>query len=83
MKQGMDGSAALMRNLEDAGCSDATIERFMACSGEGECARQLKILCRYRCQLLEQVHQEQKKLECLDDLIYTIKKHQKEKEKQL
>ncbi len=83
MKQGMDGSAALIQNLEDAGCSDATIEGFLACGGERKSARQLQILCRYRCQLLDQVHQEQKKLECLDDLIYTIKKHQKEKEKQL
>lgn len=83
MKQSTDGAAALIQNLEDAGCSGATIERFLACSGERKSARQLQILCRYRCQLLDQVHREQKKLECLDDLIYAIKKHQKEKENQL
>ena len=73
----------LLQNLEDAGCSNATIEQVLACCGEREYDRRLQILCRYRCQLLEQVHEEQKKLDCLDYLIYTIKKQKKEKEHDL
>ncbi len=80
MKEQKEQCAALLQNLEDAGCSDETIKTYMACSGEKETARQLQILCRYRCQLLEQVHAEQKKLDCLDYLIYDLKKQKKEKE---
>ena len=59
------------------------VEQVLACCGEREYDRRLQILCRYRCQLLEQVHEEQKKLDCLDYLIYTIKKQKKEKEHDL
>lgn len=70
--------AALLKNLEDAGCSETTIEKVLACCREKRYDRQLQILCRYRCQLLEKVHEEQKKLDCLDYLIYSMKKEKKE-----
>lgn len=81
MREQKTCDAALLKNLEDAGCSETIIERVLACcgeSGEKRYDRQLQILCRYRCQLLEKVHEEQKKLDCLDYLIYSMKKEKKE-----
>ena len=57
-------------NLRDAGCADALIAELDALSSS--CAK----LCRlktYRRELLSSIHAEQKKLECLDYLIYQLR----------
>ncbi len=59
--------------LTDAGCDEELIRRFetMRCS---VCAKeQLRFLNDYRHQLLEKIHLEQKKLDCLDYLLYALK----------
>lgn len=56
-------------NLRDAGCCDALIGELSELPST--CAR----ICRlktYRRDLLERVHAEQRKLETLDYLIYTL-----------
>ncbi len=78
MKEQKEQEAVLLQNLLDAGCGEDVIEKFMACCREKETSLQLQVLCRYRCQLLKQVHAEQQKLDCLDYLIYNIKKQKKE-----
>ncbi len=65
---------ALIRNLEDAGCSLDIIESFCKCQEVKEYTEQLQILSKQRRMLLEQVHDTQHRLECLDYLIYTIRK---------
>ncbi len=57
-------------NLLDAGCDEAFIAEVAALPST--CAR----LCRlkaYRRELLDGIHAEQKKLECLDYLIYQLR----------
>ena len=58
-------------NLRDAGCDEALIDELRALSSS--CAR----LCRlkaYRRDLLNGIHAEQRKLECLDYLIYQLRR---------
>ena len=64
----MDGN--IVDNLRDAGCSEELIEQdASAASG---CAR-ICLLKRYRRELLGSIHSGQKKLECLDYLIYQLR----------
>ncbi len=64
-------------NLRDAGCCDALISEFSQLPST--CAR----ICRlktYRRDLLERTHAEQRKLETLDYLIYTLQQDRQSKE---
>ena len=64
-------------NLRDAGCPDELIGELSELPGT--CAR----ICRlktYRRELLKRVHAEQKKLETLDYLIYTLQEVHQMKE---
>ena len=56
-------------NLLDAGCGEAFIAEYDALCG---CARTLR-LKEHRRQLLDDIHASQKKLECLDFLIYQLR----------
>lgn len=56
-------------NLRDAGCSEELIEQYT--SAASGCAR-ICLLKQYRRELLSSIHAEQKKLECLDYLIYQL-----------
>ncbi len=63
------------RNLFDAGCS----EEFVSAFGELDSASaQLARLRLYRRDLLNSVHAEQKKLECLDYLMCKMRSEEKE-----
>lgn len=73
---------ALLETLQDAGCSPDMIEHFMNCCREHQIEEQLRILLKQRCVLLECVHESQKRLDCLDYLIYRLKKC-KQKERSL
>lgn len=69
---------ALIRNLEDAGCPPDIIESFIECQKDEKHSEQLRILSKQRRILLDQVHDTQHRLECLDYLIYIIRKNKKE-----
>lgn len=58
------------QNLVDAGCSPEFIERFDHTQSEAERMRQLQ---RRRKELLGGIHSEQRKLDCLDYLIYQMR----------
>ena len=64
----MDGN--IIDNLRDAGCSEELIEQYA--SAASGCAR-MCLLKKYRRELLDSIHSEQKKLECLDYLIYQLR----------
>lgn len=67
-------AADIRRNLEDAGCSEELIGRFIQAFEAGaahECAR---ILEGYRRTLLEDIHTGEEKLDCLDYLRYQMKR---------
>ncbi|MEG0453618.1 MAG: hypothetical protein RR558_11175 [Coprobacillus sp.] len=64
----------IIRNLEDAGCQKEMIEKFIKSYNDNHIQNQLCLLKKQRCVLIEKIHQDQKQIDCLDYLIYMIKK---------
>jgi hypothetical protein len=64
-------SDKIILNLKDAGCPEDVVNAFIQ---EGTTERRLRILAMYRGSLLDKIHTEQKKLDCLDYLIFSMKK---------
>lgn len=71
---GLTEDEILIRNLKDAGCSEEEISRYLSLEAEGREKEQLRLLSIHRVKLLDQVHASQEMLDCLDYLIYTMKK---------
>ena len=65
---------AIIQNLRDAGCDSRMVEEFMACTRQGDALKQLRLLSRQRRRLLERVHREEKRIDCLDYLLHRMRK---------
>ncbi len=79
MAEASDTPGLIVQNLIDAGCDAKTIKDCMGFVEKGEYWGALPILINYRKALLGTVRAGQKQLDCLDYLIYTIKKRKAEK----
>ncbi|MCD7855439.1 MAG: hypothetical protein LUG66_07485 [Clostridiales bacterium] len=64
----------IIQNLKDAGCGDETISKFMENINKGYTEEGTDILNRHRRTLLDKLHKNQKQIDCLDYLMYTMKK---------
>ena len=64
----------VVQNLRDAGCSEETIEKFITELKSGREKDGLKRLAAHRKDLLDALHKEQKCIDCLDYLVYQMKK---------
>lgn len=64
----------LLCNLKDAGCNETTIKKFLQLQKEGKRQEQYRLLSYHRASLLNQVHISQHRIDCLDYLIYAMKK---------
>lgn len=71
---------SIKQNLQDAGCDEDLITTFLKCYQDNNTHELIKSLSCHRCNLLKQLHTEQSKIDCLDYLIYTIKKTKEKKE---
>jgi hypothetical protein len=69
-----DGEAGVRQNLVDAECPEEAIECFIALRSKGNVPEQLAFLAMHRKTLLNRMRQTQHALDCLDFLIFTIKK---------
>lgn len=67
----------LVQNLQDAGCTQGTIDAFMQSYDTNDSVNQTSILAEQRIELLSKIHKEQHKLECLDYLLFQLKKRYK------
>ena len=65
---------AVIQNLEDAGCAQDIIECCIACMEQGKKNELLKRLEDHRKVLLLKVHEEEKHINCLDYLVYQIRR---------
>ena len=70
--------AQVLQCLTDAGCDDSLIERFEAMRRAASRGGQLALLNDHRHLLLDRIHAEQKKLDCLDYLLWSIKEDRKD-----
>jgi hypothetical protein len=68
----------LTRNLADAGCDKKMIEHFLCLWNEQKRDEQYRFLACYKQTLLAVMHQDQYKIDCLDHLVYTMKKEDAE-----
>ena len=66
----------LLHNLKDAGCDEKTIQKFLRMQEEGRKQEQYRLLALHRAALLNQMHISQHRIDCLDYLIYTMKKEE-------
>lgn len=64
----------VLQNLRDAGCDEELIRCFCHFEAQGQTACQLRLLQQQRLRLLEQIHREEKQIDCLDYLAYHIQK---------
>ena len=67
---------AVVANLADAGCDNEQIEQFMDFLKSGRKEAGLSLLAKHRRFLLDCYHAEQKKIDCLDYLIYKMNQNQ-------
>lgn len=65
---------AVLQNLKDAGCDDEVVKTFMKLVETGEKQKQYRLLEKHRRGLLEKVHNREKQIDCLDYLVYQMKK---------
>ncbi len=71
-----DSRAVLRQNLQDAGCDEQMTEYCMRMAERDAAMQMLPLLKRYRSRLLDGIHEQQDRLECLDYLIYNLNKQQ-------
>lgn len=78
-----DTASCIRQNLLDAGCDRKTVEACMASYLEGHRGLVLSALAKHRTKLLDLLHREQKRIDCLDYLIYTLRREEREEIKGL
>jgi len=74
MAEANDMYGSIYQNLLDAGCDQQTAEQCMVLVKESQISDMLQILTGYRKTLLCSLHKKQKQIDCLDYLLYKIKK---------
>ena len=74
MAQANDAKGILYQNLIDAGCSDEMTEHCITLKENGREIEMLDLLNNHRRDILDGIHQGQSKIDCLDYLIYQLKK---------
>lgn len=74
MVEANDTAGITYQNLIDAGCDKETIKKCMSMVKKGIYTEMLPILSQHRMFLLDTVHFGQKQIDCLDYLIFKIKK---------
>lgn len=74
MAEASDVYGILYQNLVDAGCSENGITVCMDYARKGEWKKLLPVLAQHKKTLLDQIHSGEKKIDCLDYLIYQLNK---------
>lgn len=62
----------ILQNLKDAGCDSNITDNIIALIKTGDRMPVLNLLAKYRKQLLISLHEDQKKIDCLDFLIFNL-----------
>ena len=66
----------VVTNLVDAGCDNEQIEQFMDFLKSGRKEAGLSLLAKHRRYLLDCYHADQKRIDCLDYLLYQMNRNQ-------
>lgn len=73
----------MIQNLKDAGCSGESIEEYLALEENSAIKAQLSLLEKHRKNLLHAVHENQKRIDCLDYLMYQVRGNVKTKQEHM
>ena len=68
----MEKEMEVIQNLKDAGCGKTAINSFMQYYRSRDLKNGFRVLSRHRKQLLDEVHSGQKRIDCLDYLVYEL-----------
>ncbi len=74
MARASDKWGIFHENLIDAGCDEELTGHCMRLAKENRNSELHRVLVNYRVKVLDTVHESQAKLDCLDFLLYQIKK---------
>ena len=74
MAERLDPWGGFYQHLIDAGCSQATAQQCVALARGEKKADLLRLLSHHRAALLDAVHANPKRIDCLDYLLYRIGK---------
>ena len=69
-----DSEKTVIQNLRDAGCDEKAIAAYLDCIMNGRETERLRLLKKQRSLLLDAVHREERKIDCLDYLMYQMQK---------
>ena len=75
----MNDTNAALQNLKDAGGDDEVVKTFMELAETGEKQKQYRLLEKHRRDLLEKVHNRERQIDCLDYLVFQMKKEPADK----
>ena len=75
MPQALDTKEIFRQNLVDAGCSPELVRQCSHLAEEKKDTELKRILSSHRKVLLDAVHLNEKRIDCLDYLLYTLGKH--------
>ena len=70
----------IKQTLTDAGCAQETIAAFLKASEAGQENESIRLLRQHRSKLLLHLHEEQKKLDCIEYLLYQLKNTNREEQ---
>ncbi|MBO1306250.1 hypothetical protein JZO70_08770 [Enterococcus sp. 669A] len=73
MADATDPIGKIIQTLEDSGCSPEFIAEFLKDFHQEKTANQRKLLLKHKEVLKKEVHGQQKRIDCLDYLIYKLK----------
>lgn len=76
---GMISQKAVEQALRDSGCDETIIKEYFSLAEKGCIRKQLNLLSAHRKCLLDQIHREERQIECLDYLVYQIQKEAEKK----
>ena len=69
---------AYYRNLIDAGCSEKSANIYLTLLRAGKKSEMLRLLESYQKELLDRLHADRQKIDCLDFFIFQMKKEKGE-----
>ena len=73
----MENMTDMIQNLKVAGCNEQQTKDICVLYEAGRMKDVIRTLRCHRCHLMDQLHESQTKVDCLDFLVYQIEKEQK------
>lgn len=65
----------VLQNLKDAGCTQEMLECILTHLNKDDMKEAFKLLEQHRNELLNALHEREKQIDCLDYLVYQIKRN--------